>query len=251
MFSNKNEKRQPLSRYQKRWIKLGVLAFIIYVMFGIYIIPTNSMSNTLLKNDIVLIKYYSYGITNPTFPFSDLKILPFLKNKLTKSNKPKRGDVIVIRRDEERYIRRCIAVEGDFIMQKDKNIYLRPIDGDTYIFENFPRDKLIEIGGALWIKNPFENSSGGIWHDPEIANDCNSEQELFIMKPKEIEGDEYFVLSDNRDYYKDSRFWGNIKYYEIEGSISQVLFSIDDNFSPRWDRMFKTLPEIDNLLLNK
>jgi len=249
--NSQNKVKEKLTRTQKRIIKLSILFIVIYVMFGIDKIPSASMSNTLLINEIIFIKYYSYGITNPTFPFSDLKILPFLKAKLTKDKRPKRGDVLIIRRGQNRYIRRCIAIEGDFIMQKDKHIYLRPIDGDTYIFENFHRNKLIEIGGAIWVKDPFENTYTGIWHDNEVINDGSVDKALFDITPRQIEGNEYFVLSDNRDHFSDSRFWGNVKYNEIEGSISRIIFSIDDNYSIRWNRMFKTLSEIDELVLQE
>ena len=40
----------------------------------------------------------------------------------------------------------------------------------------------------------------------------------------EVPDDEYFVLGDNRDNSKDSRYFGSIKLSNIKGKVSYILF---------------------------
>jgi signal peptidase I len=50
----------------------------------------------------------------------------------------------------------------------------------------------------------------------------------------------YFVLGDNRDNSKDSRFWGFVPEDHIKGKVMMVLFSIN-NSAFRWNRLFKRI----------
>lgn len=50
----------------------------------------------------------------------------------------------------------------------------------------------------------------------------------------------YFVLDDNRDYAKDSRYWGFLPEDHIIGTVPLVLFSQgSENYTPGWDRLLK------------
>lgn len=49
----------------------------------------------------------------------------------------------------------------------------------------------------------------------------------------------FFVMDDNRDYGKDSRYWGFLPETHIIGTTSKVWFSIDKNKNKiRWSRLF-------------
>jgi signal peptidase I len=52
--------------------------------------------------------------------------------------------------------------------------------------------------------------------------------------------DYYFVLGDNRDNSKDSRFWGFVPEDHIKGKVMMVLFSMN-NSTFRWNRLFKSI----------
>lgn len=57
-----------------------------------------------------------------------------------------------------------------------------------------------------------------------------------------IKQDYYFVMDDNRDNAKDSRYWGFLPQSHVMGKASRVLFSFDTNRNKiRWNRFFKAL----------
>ncbi len=52
----------------------------------------------------------------------------------------------------------------------------------------------------------------------------------------------YFVIDDNRDNAKDSRYWGFLPETHIIGTASFIWFSLDKNKSNiRWNRIFKSI----------
>lgn len=115
------------------------------------------------------------------------------------ASKPKRGDVIVFKpngnENARSYIKRIIGLPGETVQIKDGDIY---IDGE----------KLKEDYDTTAIENPGTASE-------KIT----------------LDGDEYFVLGDNRKNSEDSRMAdiGNVKRSEIEGKAWFIL-STQGNF---------------------
>ncbi|MGD9993224.1 MAG: signal peptidase I [Salinivirgaceae bacterium] len=57
-----------------------------------------------------------------------------------------------------------------------------------------------------------------------------------------VKQDYYFVMDDNRDNAKDSRYWGFLPHSHVIGKATRVLFSYDTNRNKlRWNRFFKGL----------
>jgi signal peptidase I len=54
----------------------------------------------------------------------------------------------------------------------------------------------------------------------------------------------YFMMGDNRDNSRDSRYFLFVPEDNIVGRSSRVALSLDYDhyFVPRWDRFFKPLP---------
>lgn len=115
------------------------------------------------------------------------------------ASKPKRGDIIVFKpngnENARSYIKRIIGLPGETVQIKGGEIY---IDGEK-LEENYETTAIEDAGTA----------------SEEIT----------------LDGDEYFVLGDNRRNSEDSRMAdiGNVKRSEIEGKAWFVL-STKGNF---------------------
>ncbi len=163
----------------------------------VYRVPSESMIPTLLAGDSLLANKFVYGLTLPLF---DRKIF-VLKS-------PHRGDIIVFRSPEDprrELVKRVIAVEGDFIEEKNKQIFLngKPLD-EPYVqhtdrFLQVPRD---EFG-------PYVVPKGKL-----------------------------FVMGDNRDISYDSRNFGFVDVKDVEGKVSLLYWSWDsEKHIPRFNRI--------------
>ena len=107
-----------------------------------------------------------------------------------------RGDVIVFKQNEnEDYIKRVIAVEGDTVYTKNGEVWIEYLDGGK-----------ISVGklNEPYIKNP------------EAGTYLNHYTKLDIPRITVKEG-QYFVLGDNRENSTDSRTYFNMS----DGSINE------------------------------
>jgi signal peptidase I len=117
---------------------------------------------------------------------------------------PKPGDVIVFKYPLDRsrdFIKRCVAVEGQTIQIKDKVIY---IDGRR-------------------VPNP-ETSK---FVDPNIYPASLNSRDNF--GPVQVPTGHVFVLGDNRDNSRDSRYWGFLDERLIKGKALTLYWS--------WERL--------------
>ena len=94
-----------------------VLALLIKTsIVEAYKIPTASMEDTLLVGDFLLANKFIYGAEIPIFGWR----LPAFRD-------PKAGDVVIFLFPGDgttKYIKRCVAVSGDTVEIKDKQLYI-------------------------------------------------------------------------------------------------------------------------------
>ncbi len=183
-------------------------------------IPSGSMIPTLHVGDFILVNRYTYGLR-----------LPIVNKKFLEINEPQRGDVMVFHYPNDPstdYIKRVIGVPGDTIVYRDKKLW---INGTEQTWKRDGDYNYVESGlNFVHTERYLENLSGrehAILINPEmpqmhLANvnefpmheQCSySEQEVRCTVP----AGHYFMMGDNRDNSRDSRYWGFVPDEMIVG----------------------------------
>ncbi|MGP1485060.1 MAG: signal peptidase I [Campylobacter sp.] len=252
----------------------GTIIIVLLVVFFIaqaFVIPSGSMKNTLLVRDFLFAKKFSYGICIPRIPYINTPILPdfFGNGHLIEGERPKRGDIVIFIPPHEKdtyFVKRNFAVGNDEVIFTEKAFYLRPHEGDEFIKANFDEKDIINIGGKNFVREPYK--FGGIHYNEKVNLFDKSVMALnagkFAMQPviaKElpqvgdypfnafyfkVPEDEFFMIGDNRDDSGDSRFWGSVPYRDIVGQPWFVYLSFDDEYKIRWERIGKSVSELEN-----
>lgn len=184
-------KKRLLWEYAEAIITAFLLAMLIRTfIIQAFKIPSGSMIQTLLIGDHILVNKFIYGIK---IPFSGRRILVF--------KKPQRGDIIVFKYPEDPardFIKRVVAVEGDVVESKNKEIY---VNGKP-------------------IKEPYVQHTDNSIRPVGIEPRDNFGP---FMVPK----NKYFVMGDNRDQSYDSRYWGYVDIKDIKGKALILYWSWD------------------------
>ncbi len=237
------EKLKKLYEFSNTWT--GTIIIVLLVIFFVaqaFVIPSGSMKRTLLIGDHLFVKKFAYGIPIPHIPWIEVPVFPdiFGNGHLIEGEKPKRGDIVVFRYPNNpsiHYVKRCVAVGGDYIAVHKKDLYLRPHEGDEYIKKHYDKRDIVEIEGKLWVKNPYRRIYPGIQNDPAVKFGALVPLEIFEFPPYRVPDGEFFMMGDNRDHSNDSRFWGPVPYRLIVGKPWFVYFSWDKNYKIRWNRI--------------
>ena len=204
---------------KKSGLRENIEAIAIAILLALFIrtfvvqafkIPSGSMKETLQIGDHILVNKFIYGIK-----------LPFVQKNIIPIKEPKREDIIVFRYPENPkldFIKRVVGVEGDVIEVRNKKLYVN----------------------EEWVHRDYT-----IHTDAHIIPAAYNKRDNFgpILVPK----DSLFVMGDNRDNSKDSRFWGFVKLNAVKGKAFMIYWSWNKNNADtvlnyvRWDRIFNIL----------
>jgi len=209
---------------------LPLLLFLVTLrifVFGLFYVPTPSMSATILGGDYVFSTHYNYGYSIYSLPFS-----PDIFKGRVLANQPERGDVVIMRPPHDMdimYIKRLIGLPGEKV---------QIIDDVTYI--NDEPIKRVEVGnhtdeyGVQFIKFKETMSNGTSFFSYKMKHpnkQLGLDQSNF--GPYLVEEGHYFFMGDNRDGSGDSRYQlGNVPFRNLISKGHLVLFSIKE---PLWD----------------
>ena len=217
-----------------------VLRSFIYEPFQI---PSGSMMPTLLIGDFILVEKFSYGVKEPVW-----------QNKLIPVGEPKRGDVAVFKYPEDPrvdFIKRVVGLPGDHIVYKDKRLYLIPACEEKECGNYKEVD--ITFEGDQYFKD--ENTEMGIYveklgevNHQILINPMRRDQTAYYYQQSDVKTYEYewivpqgnyFMMGDNRDNSKDSRYWGFVPEQNLVGKavakwISFEFYRSKDGLLPTW-----------------
>ena len=224
--------KQKSQKGERRWfVKQAIISLIL--VFGLirpfiveaFVIPSGSMEDTLLVGDQILVCKFIYGVK---IPGTDVKIFDF--------HKPARGDVFVFIPDHvenQHFIKRIVAVEGDTVETRGKMLYVngQSVADSRYTkympFSHFRRDF-----------PPFRNPEyipTGEDYDNYTLTESQFRRKFPEGKPFTVPKGMVFAMGDNRDQSSDSRTWGPVAVDDIKGQAFMVLWSFADRPIKFWE----------------
>ena len=228
-------------------IALIIAVLIRSLLFQPFYIPSSSMEPTLLVGDRIFVSKYIYGYSKHSFPFS-----PNISNKRFFSKSPERGDLVVFKTPADNrtdYIKRLIGMPGDSIQFVDGEIL---INNNKILRKKIENKKIIRCGDFLLETDTYlETLPNGLEH--LVA--YKKKGSLQNTKIFEVPENHYFLLGDNRDCSKDSRYLNSVGYVNnlnLVGKAKIIFFSNDTKISSllkfwnidksfRTERLFKGL----------
>jgi len=169
-----------------------------------------------------MVSKISYSIKLPV-PFTNVNLYTF--------DKPKRGDVVVFKYpidDKIDFIKRLIAIPGDIVEVRDKNIFINGV--------KIPITLTSDIGSVdgFQIPNIYKENFFDVTHDVQFMR---ANPELRNYGPITVPTCSYFFMGDNRDNSSDSRSWGFVPEKNIVGRALFIWFSWDsERGTIRFDR---------------
>jgi len=205
----KKRHKFSLGPLQSVAVAVVIAVFFITFLFQAFQIPSESMENTLLVGDFLLVDKVHYangGIWGQVLPYRQIH----------------RGDIIVFRppvHPEQHFVKRVIALPGDRVHLINKRVYVNgdPIQEmyavhtpgvlDRYR-DDFPQPNPVpEQEPSWWMQ------MRGLVHNGEL----------------EVPADSYFVLGDNREHSLDSRYWGFVPRQNIIGRPLLIYWSMEND----------------------
>jgi signal peptidase I len=193
---------------------LGTIVIAIFVITFIvqaFQIPSQSMQDTLLVGDYLLVNKLCYGEDGGG-------------NALIPYQKIQRGDIIVFHYPvdpTQHFVKRVIGLPGDRLRMINKHVWIdgKPLEEPYVRFQeppnnlfrdDFPRIDIPAVGleGKWWLE------MRKLVEDGQLI----------------VPSDHYFVMGDNRDDSQDSRYWGFVPRENIIGRPLMIYWSVQE-----WD----------------
>jgi signal peptidase I len=206
-----------LVEYSRSFFPVLLIVLVIRsFVFEPFRIPSGSMMPTLLQGDYIFVKKFEYGLR-----------LPVLETKILETGQPERGDVAVFRLPSEpnvNYIKRVVGLPGDTIEYLNHRLTVNgelvplernddePVEGVMPRFD----EVLGEREHAILISDPGNSMRDGVYRVPE---------------------GHYFMLGDNRDNSRDSRYLGAIPESHLVGEAVRIWMHMDGLEWPDWSRI--------------
>ena len=227
---------------------LAVLAILTvrWMLVEPYVIPSGSMIPSLLIHDHILVNKLAYGVR-----------YPFSKKWLYKGDDPERGDIVVFRAVDSSVfmVKRVVGLPGETLdffpdgrVQIDgKEVARAPLgemmgkdQGRYYAVDE------IDVSSPFRAVEFFEEDNGNKKY--RTMQFLGGDRPQFSVK---VPAEHVFMMGDNRDNSRDSRFWGALPVNHVLGKATFVWLSCDETLpvlsflcNPielRWDRFLHSV----------
>jgi len=220
------EHTPTIVEYARSFFPIFLLVFVLRsFIIEPFRIPSNSMMPTLLTGDFILVNKFGYGIRMPVI---DKKLIPI--------GAPERGDVIVFRYPEDPstpFIKRVVGIPGDQIAYYNKTLYVNGEPAPQEILGSYVgRGSGIGMTGASERTEQLDDAR----HEILVQEGYPSVTVDTVIPPGH-----YFVLGDNRDNSKDSRYWGTVPDELLIGKAFTIWMNWDWGHGIDWGRIGKSI----------
>jgi signal peptidase I len=208
-------KQDSAGSFQSLLATVIIAVFVITFIVQAFQIPSESMENTLLIGDYLLVDKLRYGegLSPALMPYRTIQ----------------RGDIIVFRypvHPTQHFVKRVVGLPNDKVRLINRRVYVngKPLQ-ETYVRYSSPtHDMFRDEFPRLDI--PATGLEGDWWLQ---MRKLVEDGELIV--PEE----HYFVLGDNRDESSDSRYWGFVPRENIIGRPLLIYWSMRSTGEDRAD----------------
>jgi len=193
------------------WAKSIGIAVILFLFLRTFLVQTfvitsGSMEDTLLVGDMLLVNRAAIG---SRVPFTDLRIPGY--------SMVERGDVLVFdppHEDTLKLIKRLIGLPGDTLEMRNRVLYLNgaALDEPYVVHDDVPDERHPWMD---WQRDHLLPGADPGTYAPTRDN----------WGPIVLPEDRYFMLGDNREKSLDSRYWGLLEGWRLEGRAVFTYFS--------------------------
>ncbi|HET7832253.1 MAG TPA: signal peptidase I [Gallionella sp.] len=220
----------------KKWLRenRGYIVFILlFAVFRTAIadwnpIPSGSMHPNLVEGDVVFVNRLAYNIK---VPLTDIIV--------ARLGEPRRGDIVTFSspKDGTRLIKRVIALPGDRVEMRDKQLIINGKKADyqldAQVLEALGAQTILP---AIRLSEELNGERHLVQWLPDLTRSMN-------FGPVMVPADSYLMLGDNRDNSADSRYIGFVPRQLLIGRAERILVSaaITENWIPRTERFGKSL----------
>ena len=221
--AGKSSKEPIVIEYSRAFFPVLLCVLVLRAfMFEPFRIPSGSMMPSLLVGDFILVSKYSYGLRMPVW-----------QNRITRGDRPRRGDVVVFRFPQDQsqdYIKRVVGLPGDHVSYYNRRLSINGKAVDLTANGNYKglgdKNRNSGFGGCdrsgancQVYTETIDEAEYTIMTNPRTSYAVNGE----VIVP---EG-HYFVMGDNRDHSNDSRLWGYVPEENLVGKAVRIWMHWD------------------------
>ena len=213
------------------WAKSILIAVVLFLVLRSFLVQTfvitsGSMEETLLVGDFLMVNRAAIG---SRIPLTSIRIPGY--------SSPRRGDVVVFdppHEDELKLVKRLIGLPGDTLQMRNRVLYL---NGEA---QDEPYLKHSDVADEMhpWME----------WQRDHLVSTVDRRSYAPTRDtwgPLVIPDGNYFMMGDNRETSLDSRYWGLLEDWRLEGRAVFNYFSYNkESYRPfpwireiRWGRV--------------
>lgn len=229
--ARRKEADQQLRSPGHEWAKsigIAVVLFLVLRTFLVqtFVITSGSMEETLLVGDMLMVNRAAIG---SRIPGTEIRIPGY--------SRPQRGDILVFDPHHEpdlKLIKRLVGMPGDTLEMRNRVLYLNgEVLDEPYVVHKDRDDE-----GHPWMSWQKEHLVDGV--DPASYQPSRD-----TWGPLVVPEGHYFMLGDNREESFDSRYWGPLEAWRLEGRAVFTYYSYNrESYRPfpairevRWNRI--------------